>query len=66
MLAGANWTAEIHVSRAMVELGARERAQIVVYAYEFRLARPLLVGKLTVTTMSSSCHTVTALRGMPG
>ena len=33
-------TAKTHVSRAMVKLGARDRAQLVVYAYEAGLIRP--------------------------
>ena len=33
-------TAKTHVSRAMVKLGARDRAQLVVLAYESCLARP--------------------------
>jgi DNA-binding NarL/FixJ family response regulator len=33
-------TAKTHVSRAMVKLGARDRAQLVVYAYETGLVRP--------------------------
>lgn len=33
-------TAKTHVSRAMVKLGARDRAQLVVLAYETGLARP--------------------------
>jgi DNA-binding NarL/FixJ family response regulator len=33
-------TAKTHVSRAMVKLGARDRAQLVVYAYEAGLVRP--------------------------
>jgi DNA-binding NarL/FixJ family response regulator len=33
-------TAKTHVSRAMVKLGARDRAQLVVMAYESGLARP--------------------------
>jgi DNA-binding NarL/FixJ family response regulator len=33
-------TAKTHVSRAMVKLGARDRAQLVVFAYESGLARP--------------------------
>ena len=33
-------TAKTHVSRAMVKLGARDRAQMVVLAYESGLARP--------------------------
>ncbi|WP_412543721.1 response regulator transcription factor [Longispora sp. K20-0274] len=33
-------TAKTHVSRAMVKLGARDRAQLVVYAYESGLVRP--------------------------
>jgi DNA-binding NarL/FixJ family response regulator len=33
-------TAKTHVSRAMVKLGARDRAQLVVLAYEFGLVRP--------------------------
>jgi DNA-binding NarL/FixJ family response regulator len=33
-------TAKTHVSRAMVKLGARGRAQLVVFAYEAGLVRP--------------------------
>jgi DNA-binding NarL/FixJ family response regulator len=33
-------TAKTHVSRAMVKLGARDRAQLVVYAYEAGLVKP--------------------------
>ena len=33
-------TAKTHVSRAMVKLGAWDRAQLVVFAYESGLARP--------------------------
>jgi DNA-binding NarL/FixJ family response regulator len=33
-------TARTHVSRAMTKLGARDRAQLVVFAYETGLARP--------------------------
>ncbi|GIG61950.1 DNA-binding response regulator [Longispora fulva] len=33
-------TARTHVSRAMVKLGARNRAQLVVFAYEAGLVRP--------------------------
>jgi DNA-binding NarL/FixJ family response regulator len=33
-------TAKTHVSRAMVKLGARDRAQLVVFAYESGLSRP--------------------------
>jgi DNA-binding NarL/FixJ family response regulator len=33
-------TAKTHVSRAMVKLGARDRAQMVVFAYESGLVRP--------------------------
>jgi DNA-binding CsgD family transcriptional regulator len=33
-------TAETHVSRAMIKLGARDRAQLVVLAYESGLVRP--------------------------
>jgi DNA-binding NarL/FixJ family response regulator len=33
-------TAKTHVSRAMVKLGARDRAQLVVFAYETGLVRP--------------------------
>ncbi len=33
-------TAKTHVSRAMVKLGARDRAQLVVYAYETGLVAP--------------------------
>jgi DNA-binding NarL/FixJ family response regulator len=37
-------TAKTHVSRAMVKLGARDRAQLVVFAYESGLVRPGWVG----------------------
>jgi DNA-binding NarL/FixJ family response regulator len=37
-------TAKTHVSRAMVKLGARDRAQLVVMAYESGLVRPGWVG----------------------
>lgn len=33
-------TAKTHVSRAMGKLGARDRAQLVVLAYETGLVRP--------------------------
>jgi DNA-binding NarL/FixJ family response regulator len=33
-------TARTHVSRAMIKLGARDRAQLVVHAYESGLVRP--------------------------
>jgi DNA-binding NarL/FixJ family response regulator len=33
-------TAKTHVSRTMIKLGARDRAQLVVYAYESGLVRP--------------------------
>jgi len=33
-------TAKTHVSRAMIKLGARDRAQLVVWAYETGLVRP--------------------------
>ncbi|MEU6238536.1 response regulator transcription factor [Kitasatospora sp. NPDC047058] len=37
-------TAKTHVSRAMVKLGARDRAQLVVLAYESGLVRPGWLG----------------------
>ena len=33
-------TAKTHVSRTMIKMGARDRAQLVVYAYEAGLIRP--------------------------
>lgn len=33
-------TVKTHVSRAMTKLGARDRAQLVIYAYEAKLVRP--------------------------
>jgi DNA-binding NarL/FixJ family response regulator len=33
-------TARTHVSRAMLKLGARDRAQLVVFAYQSGLVRP--------------------------
>jgi DNA-binding NarL/FixJ family response regulator len=37
-------TAKTHVSRAMVKLGARDRAQLVVFAYEAGLVKPGWLG----------------------
>jgi DNA-binding NarL/FixJ family response regulator len=37
-------TAKTHVSRTMVKLGARDRAQLVVLAYEYGLVRPGWLG----------------------
>jgi len=37
-------TAKTHVSRSMVKLGVRDRAQLVVIAYETGLIRPGWVG----------------------
>jgi DNA-binding NarL/FixJ family response regulator len=37
-------TAKTHVSRAMTKLGARDRAQLVVFAYESGLVRPGAAG----------------------
>jgi DNA-binding NarL/FixJ family response regulator len=37
-------TAKTHVSRTMVKLGARDRAQLVVFAYEAGLIRPGWLG----------------------
>ncbi len=37
-------TAKTHVSRAMVKLAARDRAQLVVLAYESGLVRPGWLG----------------------
>jgi DNA-binding NarL/FixJ family response regulator len=34
------WTAKTHVNRAMMKLGARDRAQLVVAAYQSGLIRP--------------------------
>jgi DNA-binding NarL/FixJ family response regulator len=39
-------TARTHVSRAMVKLGARDRAQLVVFAYESGLVSPYRAGEL--------------------
>jgi DNA-binding NarL/FixJ family response regulator len=40
-------TAKTHVSRAMPKVGARDRAQLVVFAYESRLVSPREDGALT-------------------
>ena len=37
-------TAKTHVSRAMIKLGARDRAQLVVIGYESGLVRPGWMG----------------------
>jgi DNA-binding NarL/FixJ family response regulator len=39
------FTAKAHVSRAMTKLGARDRAQLVVYAYETGVVRPGWLGQ---------------------
>ena len=38
-------TAKTHVSRTMIKLGARDRAQLVVFAYETGLVRPGWTGR---------------------
>jgi DNA-binding NarL/FixJ family response regulator len=40
LLVASPATAKTHVSRAMVKLQARDRAQLVVYAYESGLVQP--------------------------
>jgi DNA-binding NarL/FixJ family response regulator len=37
-------TAKTHVSRAMIKLGARDRAQLVVFAYQTGLVTPRTAG----------------------
>jgi len=37
-------TAKTHVSRAMIKLGARDRAQLVVFAYRAGLVTPRAAG----------------------
>jgi DNA-binding NarL/FixJ family response regulator len=37
-------TAKTHVSRAMIKLNARDRAQLVVFAYDAGLVRPGWLG----------------------
>jgi hypothetical protein len=39
-------TAKTHVSRAMIKLGARDRAQLVVFAYQARLVTPRAAGQV--------------------
>jgi len=39
-------TAKTHVSRAMIKLGARDRAQLVVFAYQTGLVAPRAAGPL--------------------
>jgi len=39
-------TAKTHVSRAMIKLGARDRAQLVVFAYQSGLVSPRAAGKV--------------------
>jgi len=38
-------TAKTHVSRAMIKLGARDRAQLVVFAYQTGLVTPRTAGQ---------------------
>lgn len=42
-------TARTHVSRAMIKLSARDRAQLVVFAFESGLVRPGVAGNLFIT-----------------
>jgi DNA-binding NarL/FixJ family response regulator len=37
-------TAKTHVSRAMIKLGARDRAQLVVFAYQTGMVTPRTTG----------------------
>jgi DNA-binding NarL/FixJ family response regulator len=37
-------TAKTHVSRAMIKLGARDRAQLAVFAYQTGLVAPRAAG----------------------
>ena len=37
--------AKTHVSRAMIKLGARDRAQLVVFAYQAGLVAPRATGQ---------------------
>jgi DNA-binding CsgD family transcriptional regulator len=39
-------TAKTHVSRAMIKLGARDRAQLVVFAYQTGLVVPRAAGQV--------------------
>jgi DNA-binding NarL/FixJ family response regulator len=39
-------TAKTHVSRAMIKLGARDRAQLVVFAYQTGLVTPRAPGQV--------------------
>jgi DNA-binding NarL/FixJ family response regulator len=39
-------TAKTHVSRAMIKLGARDRAQLVVFAYQTGLVSPRAAGQI--------------------
>jgi DNA-binding NarL/FixJ family response regulator len=39
-------TAKTHVSRAMIKLGARDRAQLVVFAYQTGLVAPRAAGQI--------------------
>ena len=40
-------TAKTHVSRAMIKLGARDRAQLVVFAYQAGLVAPRAAGQIS-------------------
>ena len=46
-------TAKTHVSRAMIKLGARDRAQLVVFAYQTGLVAPRAAGPLTSLSLAS-------------
>ena len=50
-------TAKTHVSRAMTKLGARDRAQLVVFAYESGLVRPGWSGSSAFVGLSPTATT---------
>lgn len=58
----APFTAKTHVSRIMVKLGARERGQLVIVAYESGLVRP---GWLTLSGVGPGARRASLCRAGP-
>jgi hypothetical protein len=59
-------TAKTHVSRAMVKLGARDRAQLVVFAYQAGLVSPREPAPLPGPRLATPLPARSGAGGCPG